>query len=177
MAGVAVDASHRSVRERFSSAGKLAGKATSGEVHPWNVVHACTQVRDILPLIDVQVSAGMRPFLVTPHGSGTPDLYLRAAEEKRKAGLASHRLERRAPMATQPIRSRPRSIRRDRALAFFCFRDGSGAQLWRRRIRPAWLRGRAGDGGWAMRGRFVAGAVLPCRRAVHFGARLSHHHP
>jgi len=26
----------------------------------------------------------MRPFLVTPHGSGTPDLYLRAAEESAK---------------------------------------------------------------------------------------------
>lgn len=59
--------------------------APSSGMRPWNVVHACTQVRDVLPLLDVQVSAGMKPFLVTPHGSGTPDLYLRAAEESTKA--------------------------------------------------------------------------------------------
>src|SRR5690242_341229 len=84
MAGVAVDPFHSSVQERPSAVAKYAGKTSSGEVHPWNVVHACTQVRDILPLIDAQVSAGMRPFLVTPHGSGTPDLYLRSADETAK---------------------------------------------------------------------------------------------
>src|SRR3954463_3341631 len=51
---------------------------------PRDVVHACSQVRDILPLVDVQVSAGMKPFLVTPLGSGTPDLYLRRTEENAK---------------------------------------------------------------------------------------------
>lgn len=84
MAGVAADPFHLSNRERPSAVEQHASKAASGEVHPWNVVHACTQVRDILPLIDVQVSAGMRPFLVTPHGSGTPDLYLRSADESAK---------------------------------------------------------------------------------------------
>jgi hypothetical protein len=53
-------------------------------VRPWNVVHACSQARDVLPLLEVQVSAGMKPFLVTPHGSGTPDLYLRGTEEATK---------------------------------------------------------------------------------------------
>jgi len=80
MAGVAVDHVPGSTRDEFS----LSGKASPPEVRPWNVIHACTQARDILPLLDVQVSAGMRPFLVTPHGSGTPDLYLRAAEEAAK---------------------------------------------------------------------------------------------
>src|SRR5438552_6855347 len=80
MAGVAVDHAPGNIRDQFS----IAGKGSSPEVRPWNVVHACTQARDILPLLDVQVSAGMRPFLVTPHGSGTPDLYLRAAEENAK---------------------------------------------------------------------------------------------
>ena len=84
MAGIAVDPFHLSVHERPSTTAKSVGKGTGGEVHPWNVVHACTQVRDILPLIDVQVSAGMRPFLVTPHGSGTPDLYLRSTEDNAK---------------------------------------------------------------------------------------------
>src|SRR3954447_4245359 len=59
-------------------------RSSAAGVRPWNVVHACSQVRDVLPLVDVQVSAGMRPFLVTPHGSGTPDLYLRSAEENAK---------------------------------------------------------------------------------------------
>src|SRR5438477_6872289 len=79
MAGVAVDHIPGSSRDEFS----LTGKSDVG-VRPWNVIHACTQARDILPLLDVQVSAGMRPFLVTPHGSGTPDLYLRTAEESPK---------------------------------------------------------------------------------------------
>jgi glycosyl transferase family 4 len=79
MAGVAVDHDPRSTCDEFSLTGK-----SDVEVRPWNVIHACTQARDILPLLDVQVSAGMRPFLVTPHGSGTPDLYLRAAEENAK---------------------------------------------------------------------------------------------
>src|SRR6059058_5837647 len=68
---------------RLSRKTPVAQPAVVG-VRPWNVVHACSQARDILPLLDVQVSAGMRPFLVTPHGSGTPDLYLRAAEENAK---------------------------------------------------------------------------------------------
>src|SRR3954464_2458906 len=80
MAGIAVHPFPRSTREQLPVSGTSAGK-TGEEVHPWSVVHACTQARDILPLLDVQVSAGMRPYLVTPHGSGTPDLYLRADEE------------------------------------------------------------------------------------------------
>jgi hypothetical protein len=81
---VAVDDHPRQDREQFSLASTPSDKKPSDALHPWNVVHACTQVRDILPLLDVQVSAGMRPFLVTPHGSGTPDLYLRAAEDSAK---------------------------------------------------------------------------------------------
>ena len=83
MAEIAVDPTSPRTRSLFSATGKTS-KQTAEEVHPWNVVHACTQARDILPLLDVQVSAGMRPFLVTPHGSGTPDLYLRNAEDNAK---------------------------------------------------------------------------------------------
>ena len=83
MAGVAVDPMSSRSRELFSATGNTS-KRTGAEVHPWNVVHACTQARDILPLIEVQVAAGMRPFLVTPHGSGTPDLYLRSTEDNAK---------------------------------------------------------------------------------------------
>jgi len=83
MAGIAVPAFPRRSREQLSATATTGGK-TGEEVHPWSVVHACTQARDILPLLDVQVSAGMRPYLVTPHGSGTPDLYLRTDEENAK---------------------------------------------------------------------------------------------
>jgi hypothetical protein len=68
---------------RLSRKTPVAQSASNG-VRPWNVVHACLQARDVLPLLDVQVSAGMKPFLVTPHGSGTPDLYLRGTEESAK---------------------------------------------------------------------------------------------
>ena len=81
MASIAVHNQMSRVREELSLTPVPSEKKDVAAVHPWNVVHACTQARDILPLLDVQVSAGMRPFLVTPHGSGTPDLYLRAAEE------------------------------------------------------------------------------------------------
>jgi hypothetical protein len=81
MATTAVDNHPSRVREEFSLTPSPSDKPA---IRPWSVVHACTQVRDILPLLDVQVSAGMRPFLVTPHGSGTPDLYLRSAEENTK---------------------------------------------------------------------------------------------
>ena len=62
---------------------------TQAGVRPWNVVHACPQAREVLPLIDVQVAAGMKPFLVTPHGAGTPDLYLRGADEAPSSSLLS----------------------------------------------------------------------------------------
>ena len=85
MASSAVDNRTPRVREEFSLTAEPSDKKDTPAVRAWSVVHACTQVRDILPLVDVQVSAGMRPFLVTPHGSGTPDLYLRSAEENTKA--------------------------------------------------------------------------------------------
>jgi hypothetical protein len=84
MASTALDNQPPCVHEELSVEGMPSDEKGPTAVRPWSVVHACTQVRDILPLLDVQVSSGMRPFLVTPHGSGTPDLYLRAAEENAK---------------------------------------------------------------------------------------------
>src|SRR5215510_11235787 len=43
---------------------------------PWRVIHACEHARDVLPVVEGQVSAGMRPFIVTPEGGGTAELYL-----------------------------------------------------------------------------------------------------
>ncbi|MGC2696843.1 MAG: glycosyltransferase [Candidatus Angelobacter sp.] len=42
----------------------------------WRVIHACEYARDVLPLLEGQVAAGMQPFIVTPQGAGTAELYL-----------------------------------------------------------------------------------------------------
>lgn len=42
----------------------------------WRVIHACEFARDVLPVVEGQISAGMRPFIVTPQGAGTAELYL-----------------------------------------------------------------------------------------------------
>lgn len=36
--------------------------------HPWTVIHACELARDVLPLVEGQLAAGMRPSLLTPGG-------------------------------------------------------------------------------------------------------------
>ncbi len=42
----------------------------------WRVIHACEYAHDILPVVEGQVAAGMRPYIVTPQGAGTAELYL-----------------------------------------------------------------------------------------------------
>jgi len=43
---------------------------TSAKRRPWNVVHACELAREVLPLLEGQLAAGMRPSLLTPGGFG-----------------------------------------------------------------------------------------------------------
>jgi glycosyltransferase involved in cell wall biosynthesis len=50
---------------------------TSNQIFPWKVIHACEQVRDVLPVVESQLAVGMRPFLVTPTGFGSALNYLR----------------------------------------------------------------------------------------------------
>lgn len=57
--------------------------ARSRAVHPWNVVHACEQARDVLTLVEGQLAVGMRPFLVTPAGFGSARSYLHRVDEER----------------------------------------------------------------------------------------------
>lgn len=45
---------------------------TSSKLHPWSVVHACELAREVLPLVEGQLAAGMRPSLLTPGGFGLP---------------------------------------------------------------------------------------------------------
>jgi glycosyltransferase involved in cell wall biosynthesis len=46
------------------------------QVLPWNIVHACERVRDVLDVAECQLIVGMRPFLLTPQESGSAAIYL-----------------------------------------------------------------------------------------------------
>ncbi|HEU4413190.1 MAG TPA: glycosyltransferase [Candidatus Angelobacter sp.] len=54
----------------------------------WRVIHACEYARDVLPLIEGQVAAGMRPFIVTPQGAGTAELYLSGGRQEQPRSLS-----------------------------------------------------------------------------------------
>jgi hypothetical protein len=53
-----------------------AGTASRGGTKLWRVIHACEYARDVLPVVEGQVAAGMRPYIVTPQGAGTAEMYL-----------------------------------------------------------------------------------------------------
>jgi len=42
----------------------------------WRVIHACEFARDVLPVVEGQVTAGMKPYIVTPQGAGSAEVYL-----------------------------------------------------------------------------------------------------
>jgi len=46
------------------------------KIRNWRVIHACEFARDVLAVVEGQVSVGMRPFIVTPRGAGTAEVYL-----------------------------------------------------------------------------------------------------
>jgi glycosyltransferase involved in cell wall biosynthesis len=54
----------------------------------WRVIHACEYARDVLPVVEGQVSAGMRPFIVTPQGAGTAELYLSGKRQEQPRSLS-----------------------------------------------------------------------------------------
>lgn len=56
--------------------------AAARDVYPWRVVHACEQARDVLPVVESQLTVGMRPFIVTARGSGAACKYYRSPKEK-----------------------------------------------------------------------------------------------
>jgi len=75
---------------------------SSGSLHPreservlsfdkkksWRVIHACEFARDVLPVVDGQVSAGMRPFIVTPQGAGSAEAYLAGGPDEQGRQLS-----------------------------------------------------------------------------------------
>jgi hypothetical protein len=54
------------------------GPTGSGQARArgWRVIHACEFARDVLPVAEGQVAVGMFPYIVTPHGAGSAELYL-----------------------------------------------------------------------------------------------------
>jgi glycosyltransferase involved in cell wall biosynthesis len=42
----------------------------SARQRPWNILHACEWIRDVLSLVDGQLAAGMKPGVLTPAGYG-----------------------------------------------------------------------------------------------------------
>ena len=53
------------------------------------MIHACEYARDVFPVVEGQVAAGMQPYIVTPCGSGSAEVYLSAktAEQRRPLSL------------------------------------------------------------------------------------------
>lgn len=60
----------------------LANKAS------WRVIHACEYAHDILPVVEGQVAAGIRPYIVTPQGAGTAELYLARRDQEERIALS-----------------------------------------------------------------------------------------
>ncbi len=54
----------------------------------WRVIHACEYARDVLPVIETQIAAGMRPFIVTPQGAGSAELYLSGGQQENPRSLS-----------------------------------------------------------------------------------------
>lgn len=56
--------------------GFVSSLGNSSRARAWRIIHACEYARDVLPVVEGQVAAGMRPYIVTPQGAGSAELYL-----------------------------------------------------------------------------------------------------
>ncbi len=54
----------------------------------WRIIHACENAREVLPVIEAQLSAGMRPYIVTPGGAGTAEAYLSGYDQDQQRTLS-----------------------------------------------------------------------------------------
>jgi hypothetical protein len=57
----------------------LASGKREAHARAWRVLHACDEVPRLLPVLETQLTAGMKPSLVTLDGSGPAEIYLRRA--------------------------------------------------------------------------------------------------
>jgi glycosyltransferase involved in cell wall biosynthesis len=59
-----------------------------GRTKFWRVIHACEYAREVLPVVEGQVAVGMRPYIVTPQGAGSAELYLSGANQEQPRSLS-----------------------------------------------------------------------------------------
>ncbi len=62
--------------------------AEKAKAKSWRVIHACENAREVLPVIEAQVSVGMRPYIVTPGGAGTAEAYLSGYDQEQQRTLS-----------------------------------------------------------------------------------------
>lgn len=63
-------------------------KSPRPKIKEWRVIHACEYARDVLPLVEGQVLAGMRPYIVTPQGGGSAEVYLNKKDLEEATSLS-----------------------------------------------------------------------------------------
>src|SRR5579864_4012767 len=56
--------------------------------YPWKVVHACEFAREVLPLVQGQLAAGIRPYLLTPRGYGSARSFLEQRNSEASAPVS-----------------------------------------------------------------------------------------
>src|SRR5690348_15356829 len=71
---------------RYPAAQNVLGEFTRPRA--WRVIHACENARDVLPVVEGQVAAGMRPYIVTPQGEGSAEFYLAGRGEHQALPLS-----------------------------------------------------------------------------------------
>src|ERR1043166_3732657 len=67
---------------------RVSSRRRSGHTKVWRVIHACEYARDVLPVVEGQVAIGMRPFIVTPQGAGSAELYLSGGNHDQPRSLS-----------------------------------------------------------------------------------------
>jgi len=63
-------------------------RAGGAKARIWRVIHACEHARDVLPVLEGQLAVGMRPYIVTPQGEGTAELYLTGKKQELRRSLS-----------------------------------------------------------------------------------------
>src|SRR3954471_5641743 len=53
----------------------------------WRVVHACDQAREVLPVIEGQLAAGIKPYILMPDGVSGPEAMLRTERRSKERSL------------------------------------------------------------------------------------------
>jgi glycosyltransferase involved in cell wall biosynthesis len=60
----------------------------ASQAKSWRVIHACEHAQDVLPVVEGQITVGMRPYIVTPRWAGAAELYLSNKDSEQAATLS-----------------------------------------------------------------------------------------